>query len=244
MGVVETAKRQLIASTLAHRVAQFSEGVLLGAAADTSDIDIAIIAKPGSPVSIVRALAFREHPSNRSLGLMEQYGLGRVSASDLIDGVPVNCYIYHAQKIADYVTLKKPLSVWRPDNPPGAAPAYGFDGKDLRLNSDVTELWGGFIYNIPPLINNKFYATAIREQFLGTGTILHDADDYLASLENDAWRATIRQLTLEHSINADLDKYNVLNTLSAYHQKKLPPERVAAITKRTVKELNTYVTEL
>lgn len=243
MGVVETAKRQFIASTLAHKVAQFSEGALLSAT-ETPSIDLAIIAKRGGTSSIVRALAFREHPSGRALSTMEQYGLGRVSATDHIDGVTVNCFIYHAEKIADYATLKKPLSIWRPDKPQGAAPAYGFDGKDLRLNSDVSELWGGFLYNIPALINGKFYTTAIREQFLGTSAVLHDNNQFLTLLENDTWHATIRQLTVQHGVNVDLDKYNVLNTLSAHHQKKLPPDRIAAITKRTVKELNTYVTEL
>jgi predicted nucleotidyltransferase len=242
-----TTKRLAIVKGLAGKIAQFSEGIMLcgdvalGTATDASPIDLVVAVKKGGTPSVVKALNFQRHLSGRAIDLIEKYDLGCAWSSDAIEGIETNCFLYNPKKLAEYVTLKKPLSIWRPDKPNNDAPAYGFDGKDVRLSREVMEMWGGYVYNVPSLAKDKFYTTPIRENMLGTGGIIVQNDSFLSKLEQDAWSATVQQLIKEHGADVDLRKYNVLNTIYAYHQKRLPENLAKDIQRHTNRELNAIV---
>jgi len=246
MGGEATAKRLAIVKDLAGRIVQFSEGILLGGsvaagtARDDSDIDLAIVVKKGAARPIVCALNFEHHPSGRSLNGIDSYNLGCAWASENVQGVKVNCFLYNAHKLEQYVTLQKPMDFWREDKPNEVAQVHGFDGKERKMKRAVTEFWGGYCYEIPALFEEKFYTHAIREQVLGAGGIIAQHDNFLTNLSNAAWRATVQQLIKEHGENVDLKKYSVLNTIYAFQKGALSQEKIDEINRRTVKELNNY----
>ena len=250
MGRDETDRRLKIVDYLVERVRQHSEGIILGGsvafgmAHAKSDIDLPIIIKEGCAEKVAYAIGFEQSPTVQALQELDKGNIGGVWASGMVDDVQVDCFLYHPQRIAAHATLESPINIWRKSEPAAETEAYGFDGKKICLRRTSDEAYGGFVYEMPILIQGKHYGHAIRSQFVGDSIFMYERNSFLTKTSSDAWRAVIGQLVKEHGTEVYLGKHNLLNAMHAFHHDKLPNSAIYLIKQRTQIELGAYLSEM
>ncbi len=246
--VRETKRRVTIANQIRDSIEESVKGIMLAGSmgfgqyfsvTSQSDIDLVVVTSLERVDYLVNSGYFQGRVPAEVLDLFRNGDINSFWVTREISGIEVNAFIYEEKGYIDFCLLKGGLKAFRKDKPQGITTAYGFDGKPVTLDRNVMLIKHGFIYEKPALADGKYWGSVPRQDFFYSGQIIYEENCFLTNLEQEVWKATIRQLVHERGPNPNLDEVNILNTHYTYQtqRERLPLSVIKKIQQRTKVEL-------
>src|SRR3989344_8467494 len=243
----ETQKRAKIADEFAAPLKGLAKGIMLGGSMGYgqnysvnpgSDIDCVIVIDPSALPKMAQLTFFSSIPASAQK-LFAEGNLSFIHISDLIDGVPMNTFVYNAEQYVDFCLAQEGLTGFALRHPTRTQKAWKFDGTQIMFDRDVRPVQGGFLYDKPALFEGKYFGAVPRQDFFNSGQVLHQQNGFFRELEPRVWRKTIELLVAEHGPNPNLSRTNILNTHFTYQKEpdRLPNSVITRINERTFAEI-------
>jgi hypothetical protein len=242
----ETEKRLVIARAIYPTVEDYIQGAILDGSmgygqnfsvTDKSDIDYVFVVDKEELGGLMEGWYFKDDvPEN----VQEMFREGKIDyfwVSRYLNDIETNVFVYDTESYVDFCLLQGGLKGFKKDKPGDKGKGYGFDGKLLTFDRNLTPVEGGFLYEKPALVDGKYWGGPPRQHLFFSGHVMFEKDNFFSELKDYAWKAAILQL--RHEFGNDLDRFNILNTHYTYQtfRKRLPTEIVEKIQNRTRLEL-------
>ena len=242
----QTRKRLKIAKEVSSGLEGIAKGVMLGGSMGfgqnysvnkDSDIDMVVVTDISKIDELKKTPHFQDIP-DEVVKLFKDSKINFFLSTKKIKDIEVSTVLYEMRSYIDFCLLKANLRGFMISKPDDTQEQYGFDGNATTFKRNIVSLEGGFSYDRPLFMDQKYMGLYPRTDFLYSYSILYQDSKFFSNLEDQVWGTIIKRLVEEYP-NPDLEKVNVLNTHYVYQKSKerLPKKIIDKILKRTEEEL-------